>query len=235
MKVVLVSGSRDLAETVSLFLKVRWPELTLLNPGGGREAVELIYREDPDMVMIDHRAPSVDCFDLTSQIRSYCDVPIVVLGESDDVVDQVRALETGADDWIDPSSVPMGFIAKVSAILRRCSRQDDSVSRILDGKLVINHATREVFVSGNKAKLTPIEYKILCHLVENQGKVVTTRDLLCHVWGPNYESDKEILKINICRLRHKIEEDPANPEIVLSERGVGYIVRPLIPVSSRAS
>ena len=226
MKVVLVSELNELAETVSLFLKIRWREMTLISASEARGLMELIYREHPNIIMLQHGEASVDCFDMIAQIHGFSDVAIIVLSQSNDAVDKVRALEMGADDWLTRDCTPMEFIAKVSAILRRCSRDDDRVSHFLDGKLTMNYATREVFVSGTKAKLTPIEYKILCHLVENQGSVVSGRELLCRVWGPNYESDKELLKLNICRLRHKIEEDPANPEIVLNERGIGYIIRP---------
>ena len=226
MKVVLVSELNELAKTISLFLKIRWREMTLISSSEAREVMELIYREHPDIIMLDHGAASVDCFDLISQIRGFSDVAIIVLSQSNDAVDKVRALEMGADDWLARDCMPMEFIARVSAILRRCSHNNHRVSHFLDGKLTINYATRQVLVSGKKTKLTPIEYKILCHLVESQGSIVSSRELLCHVWGPNYESDKELLKISIWRLRQKIEEDPANPQIVLSERGIGYIIRP---------
>lgn len=223
---IIVSGSGELAQDITLFLKVRWPELTLLSCGEARECRELIYRENPDLVMLDRGAASVDCFDMICQIRSFSDVAIIILSQSDDVVDKVRALEMGADDWISLSSIPMEFIAKVSAILRRCRpRSSRSAFSSLDGKLSINFATREVFISEKQIKLTPIEYKILCHLAENQGSVVSSAELLRRVWGPNYQDDKETLKISIHRLRSKIEEDSADPQIVLCERGVGYIIR----------
>jgi len=223
---VIVSGSGELAQDISLFLKVRWPELTLLSCGEARECTELIYRENPDLVMLDRGVASVDCFDMICQIRSFSDVAIIILSQSDDVVDKVRALEMGADDWISLSSIPMEFIAKVSAILRRCCpRSSRPAFSSLDGKLSINFATREVFISEKQIKLTPIEYKIFCHLAENQGSVVSSAELLRCVWGPNYQDDKETLKISIHRLRSKIEEDSADPQIVLCERGVGYIIR----------
>jgi len=223
---IIVAGSGELGQDISLFLKVRWPELTLLSCGEAREATELIYREHPDLVVIDRGAPSVDCFDMICQIRSFSDVPIIIVSQSDDVADSVRALEMGADDWISLPSIPMQFIAKVSAILRRCHpRSSRSALSSLDGKLSMNFATREVFISEKQVKLTPIEYKILCHLAENQGSVVSSAELLRHVWGPNYQDDKETLKISIHRLRSKIEKDSADPQIVLCERGVGYIIR----------
>ena len=166
----------------------------------------------------------MDCFDLISQIRSFSDVPIIILSDKNDVIDKVRALEMGADDWIVPSSIPMEFIAKVNAILRRCSsRNNDDIASCLDGKLSINYATRRVRVLGKPVKLTPIEYEILCQLTRNEGSVVTYSNLLHSVWGPYYRADPEFLKKYIYRLRSKVEEDPSDPQMILTERSVGYI------------
>jgi len=224
MKVVLVSECQELARDISLVLNVRWPGLRMLRSLDTKEATALIHSEGPDMVMIDHGMPSLDCFELIAQVRGFSDVPVVVLGQNEDAGDEIRALETGADDWIALSSVSMQFIARVNAILRRCSRRYARESCSLGGKLRINYDGREVLVWGQRVKLTPIEYKILCHLAENRGRVVGCDELLRHVWGPFYEGEKEILKRTISRLRSKIEEDPARPEIIVTERGAGYII-----------
>ena len=226
VKVLVASDSKDLLQTISLFLRVRWPELSLIQATEVREGLDLIHREHPDIVMLQHGVPSVDCFDLITQIRSFADVPIIVLGQSDDVVDEVRALEMGADDWIARDCMPMEFISKVTAILRRCSPcSNDHAVSFLGGKLRINYAAHEVCVLGKPVRLTPIEYKLLYQLVKNGGSVVSQVNLLQSVWGPNYGADPEFLKKYIYRLRSKVEEDPADPKIILTERGVGYVIR----------
>ena len=224
MKVLVLADSRDLVETISLILRVRWPDLSMLHAIEAREGMELIHREQLDIVMLHlDSAATVDCFDFISQIRSFSDVPIVIVSQQDDVIDEVRALEMGADDWIVLSSVPMAFIARVNAILRRCSPQNnESISSFLNGKLTLNHGTHAVLVEGKVVKLTPIEYKIACQLVKNEGSVVSRASLLHSAWGPDYRADPEFLKKYIYRLRAKIEHDPANPELILTERGVGY-------------
>lgn len=223
MKALLVGDSEELSQTISLILKVRWPQLTLVHAIEAREGMELIYREQPDIVMLHLDSAAVDCFDLISQIRSFSDVPLIILSEKNDVMDKIRALEMGADDWIAPSSIPMEFIAKVNAILRRRSpRSNAHISSFFDGKLSINFATREVCALGRPVKLTPIEYKILCQLVRNEGSVVSRADLLHSVWGPDYRADPEFLKKYIYRLRSKVEEEPTKPKIILNERGIGY-------------
>jgi two-component system, OmpR family, KDP operon response regulator KdpE len=170
-----------------------------------------------------------DCLGLIGEIRSFSGIPLIVLGLSADVMDKVKALEIGADDWISPPFSPMEFIARVNAILRRCWPQKPGVASFLDGKLSIDYATRRVSVLGRTVRLTPIQYRIFCYLAENEGRICTTGELLRYVWGPNSSDDRELLKLNVYRLRSKIEEDPSNPEIILNERGMGYVIRASAP------
>lgn len=223
MKVLFIGDSEELLQAMSIILKVRWRELSLIHATEARQATELIHKEQPDIVMLQVDAASPDGFDLIRQIRSFSEVPLIALSQSRDVMDKVRALEIGADDWIPPSS-PMEYIAKVNAILRRCSPLGDSyTASFLCGKLSINYATHDVSVNGKPVGLTPIEYKILCQLVRNEGSVVAHTNLLNSVWGPHYGAAPEFLKKYIYRLRSKIEEDPADPKIICTKRGVGYI------------
>lgn len=230
MKVLVVSRSQTLAQAISTILKVRWPDLSLVHASEARESLELIYREQPDIVMfhLTERGEEVatpDCFDLIRQIHSFSSVPLIVISQSDDVMDKVKALEMGADDWVSPSFLPMEFIARVNAILRRRSLDSHDVFLFLNGKLSINYDTRQVNISGKRVKLTPIQYKLLCHLIENQGRVCSSNEILQHVWGPRYGDERELLKLSVYRLRTKIEADPSNPEIILNERGIGYVIR----------
>jgi len=230
MKVLLVRLPEELSKYIPLVLRVRWPNLSLFHAHEAIEAVQLIHSEQPHITMLhpperSEGSPPLDYFDIISQIRSFSDVPLIVIGQSDDVMDKVKALEMGADDWVSPSFIPMEFIAKVNAILRRRSSHNHVVSFLLNGKLSINYATRQVLILGKPVKLTPIQYKLLCHLIENQGRVCSSAELLQHVWGPNYSDDRELLKLSVYRLRSKIEEDPSNPEIIFNERGIGYVIR----------
>jgi two-component system KDP operon response regulator KdpE len=222
MKVLFVGDSQELLQAMSIILKVRWPELSLIRATEARQVTELIHREQPDIVMLQVDASSLDDFELIGQTRSFSDVPLIALGQSRDVMDKVRALETGADDWIAPCS-PMEYIARVNAVLRRCSPLGNSyTASFLCGKLTINYATHDVYVNGKPVGLTPIEYKLLYQLVRNEGSVVGHANLLNSVWGPHYGAAPEFLKKYIYRLRCKIEEDPADPKIICTRRGVGY-------------
>jgi len=230
MKILLVKLPEEISRYILLVLKVRWPDLTLFRTEDAREAVQLVHSEQPHLALLhlperSEGSSPEDCFDLINQIRSLSNVPLIVVGQSDDVMDKVKALELGADDWIYPSSRPMEFIAKVNAILRRCSPDKHGAASFLGGKLSIDYAARQVCVSGKPVKLTPILYKIFCYLAENEGRVCTSNELLQYVWGPNSGDDKELLKLNVYRLRSKIEEHPSDPEIIFSERGIGYVIR----------
>jgi len=224
MKAVCVGESGGLWQAIILILRVRWSDLSTIQATEAREGLELIYREQPDVVMLHlDLAATVDSFDFISQVRSFSDVPIVIFSQSDDVADKVRALEMGADDWVTPSTMPMEFIAEVNAILRRRSPpSNESIFSFLNGMLIINYDTHEVFLRGRPVKLTPIEYKIICQLLKNEGTVVSRATLLHSGWGPDYRADPEFLKKYIHRLRCKIEQDPAAPKVILTERGMGY-------------
>ena len=236
MNALFIGHSGNLAQGISLVLKVRWPDLNLIHIHEPAESLEFVHREEPDIVML-HLAgreaaqvsgreaePVIDYFELIAQIRSCSSVPVIVVSESDDVMERVKALETGADDWLPSSFIPLEFIARVNAILRRCRQSREGIASFLNGRLVIDYAAHEVFLSGRPVNLTPIQYRILSHLLRNEGRVCTRAELLRHVWGPNYGDDPQIVKRSVHRLRSRIEEDPSNPEIINNSRGVGYVI-----------
>jgi len=225
MKVLLVSDSEELSKTIPLVLKVRWPGLSLFCTSEARECLQLIHREQPCLALLHRDSGPEDCFDLIGEIRSISDVPLIVISQSDDVMDKVRALETGADEWIVQPCVPMEFIAKVNALLRRCqSNADSCIVSFLDGKLSVDSCRHQVSILGKEVKLTPTEYRILWQLAQNEGSIVSKESLVRTVWGPGYIDYVECLKKYVYRLRCKIEEDPAVPKMVLTERGVGYFL-----------
>jgi len=224
MRLLFVGACEELSGTISLILKVRWRELSMVSAAEASEALELVGREQPDIVMLHLDPPSTDRFDLIGQIRMCSNVPLIALGKNGSAVDKIRALEMGADDWIASDCIPMEFIARVSATLRRCyPHSDNHISSFFDGKLSINYATHEVCILEKQAKLAPIEYKLLYQLVRNEGSPVTCTNLRHSVWGTDYEADPEFVRKHIYRLRSKIEEDPANPKIIVNERGAGYM------------
>jgi len=164
-------------------------------------------------------------FDVLTQIRSFSDVPIIVLSARQAEMDKVKALEMGADDYITKPFGPIDLLARVKALLRRAGmpqlKQGNS-SRFANSNLTINFATRDVLVSGNPVKLTPIEYNLLCNLVRNEGMVISHRSLLEKTWGSGYTDDISFLKKYIYRLRVKLNDNDPSRRMLATVRGIGY-------------
>lgn len=225
MRVLLISPDKELAQDIRLCLQVRWTGLSLVCAPEQRKAIHVVHSERPDIIIIDLDSVGQNGFATLTQIRQFSDVPIIVLSQSSDVMDKVRALEMGADDWLTKPFVPMELLAKMNALLRRCGIIDflqNIPPTFLSDRLTINFGTCEVYVSGRPVALTPTEYKVLSHLVHNEGKVVTHRSLLEAVWGPGYITDITFIKKYIYRLRSKLEDDPHHPRMLVGQRGFGY-------------
>jgi len=225
MKALLLGGTEELAETLRVVLRVRWHDLALIRVSDCSECLAALRREEPSLLLMACEDNVAWCCDIITQVRSFSDVPLVVVGLWDDVVAKVRALETGADDWIRPDSMPMEFIARVHALVRRCNGCDKcGLRNYCNGPLSIDFATQEVRINGRQTALTATEFKVLCELVRNEGSVVTRERLLLAVWGGEECSDPEYVKKYIHRLRVKLEVDPAEPHIIVNRRGVGYML-----------
>lgn len=235
MRVLLVEMPDELSDYVAIALRVRWPDLSLLQARAHGEALQLVRNDDLHLALLHLPGPGQGSRHrrgllFIAQIRTFSSMPLIVIGKSKDAMDRTRALDMGADDWISASFTHMELIARVNAILRRYSPgKRPGVSFFLDGDLSIDFAAHRVCIAGNPVKLTPIQYKILCLLAENEGKVCTSSELLRKIWGPNASDDKELLKLNIYRLRSKLETDPSRTSMIFTERGVGYIIRAPTP------
>ena len=225
MKALVVGGKAEQAETLRVVLGVRWHEISLLHIGECRDAISVIRREDPTLVLVDCDCEVASTCDLIARLRSFSDVPLIVVGHGEDVTAKVRALETGADDWIHASSIPMEFIARVNALLRRYRTEcGAAMAPYSNGTLCIDFGRQEVRISGRRLSLTPTEFKVLCHLARHEGTVVTRETLLALVWGSESYADPEFVKKYIHRLRAKLEDDPTEPHIIVNRRGVGYML-----------
>jgi two-component system KDP operon response regulator KdpE len=225
VKFLLISDFEELEGDISVILKVRWPGVILTHAVDQTKATEFVQTEQPDMVFLDLNLSQANDINVLNEVRSFSDVPIIIISENDDVIDTVRALEMGADDCLAKPLVPMMLLARVNAVLRRCGVlywQPSHTPYFISGKLTINFTTREVCVSGKPVKLSPIEYNMLCHLVRNEGRVVTNSSILDNVWGPEYAADIGFIKKYIYRLRSKLGDDQGNPKMLLTDRGIGY-------------
>ncbi len=190
----------------------------------GAEALEVIERELPDLVILDIMMPKVDGFEVCHRLREWSQIPIIVLSARGDEEDKVRCLDMGADDYI---SKPFGvseLIARVNAVLRRAQAVGAVPAQpaFSSDDLEVNFAQRRVTIAGDEVKLTPTEYQLLQELVLNAGKVLTHIHLLNRVWGPEYRDEKAYLHTFVRRLRRKLELEPTEPRYIVSVPGVGY-------------
>jgi two-component system KDP operon response regulator KdpE len=198
---------------------------TITEASSGEEAIDLVSKSRPDLVLLDVNLPGISGIETCREIRSWSDVPIIVLTVRNAERDKVIALDAGADDYV---TKPFGIeelLARVRASLRRHS-SSDAVPSFQAKDLSVNFEERRVTVHGEQVHLAPKEFEVLKQLIAQQGKPVTHRRLLQAIWGPEYGDETENLRVVINQLRKKIEKDPAHPKFILTEPWVGYRFQP---------
>ena len=192
----------------------------------GQQALDLVRSRMPSLVILDVMMPGLDGFETLSILREISQVPVIMLTAKGEEEDRIRGLELGADDYVTKPFSPRELVSRVKAVLRRAEggaaggAQQDVIR--VDDRLKIDFAKREVWVNDELVKLRPTEYRLLYHLVQNAGWVMTYDQLLTKVWGYEYRDETHYVRLYINYLRQKLEEDPANPKYILTERGVGY-------------
>lgn len=200
----------------------------LLTASTGNSALTLLEDEQPDLIILDLGLPDIDGLEVLRQIRTYSTIPIVILTARDDEKDKVQGLELGADDYLTKPFGTRELEARIQAVLRRVrwSPQPSDLAEFNLRDLHVDFRRRKVQVRGQEIHLTPTEYELLRMLIQHAGQVLLHSDLLSRVWGEEYRNDLAILRVNISRLRQKIERDPRNPHHILTVPGVGYTLAP---------
>lgn len=190
----------------------------------GKQAIQKIRDFTPDVILLDVMMPDIDGFEVLETIRDFSNVPVIMLTAKGEEDDRVRGLEGGADDYITKPFSPRELVSRIKAVLRRTEGATGSTHGILeiDKRLKIDFDRREIWLEGKLVKLRPTEYRLLYHLVQNAGWVVSHDQLLQKVWGYEYRDEPHYVRLYINYLREKLEKDPANPVYILTERGVGY-------------
>ncbi len=190
----------------------------------GNQAINKARSNLPDLVLLDVMMPDLDGFEVLKVMREVSSVPVIMLTAKGEEEDRVRGLELGADDYITKPFSPRELVSRVRAVLRRTETATATTHGLIevDDRLKIDFDRREVWVDGKLVKLRPTEYRLLYHLVQNAGWVITHDQLLAKVWGYEYRDEPHYVRLYINYLRKKLEEDPANPKYILTERGIGY-------------
>lgn len=224
MKVLLIDDEPDICEVITISFNLRWPDGVVLSANTGKKGIELTRKESPDVIILDIGLPDMDGFQVCEQLREITDAPIMILTARNSEIDKVKGLEIGADDYLTKPFSHLEMLARVRAILRRhrSPTVGEAEPPYQKGNLYIDFGAREIRVDGELIKLPPIEYSLLYHLVKNANRVVLHKTILAKVWGREYVDQIDYLKVHIQRLRAKLESDPQHPQMILTERGIGY-------------
>jgi DNA-binding response OmpR family regulator len=191
----------------------------------GQTAIELAASEAPDLILLDIRMPGLDGYEVCRRIREFSAVPIIMLTAMAEDADKVKGLDIGADDYVTKPFSADELLARVRSALRRVELSERQAPHptFQAGDLLVDFARQRVFVCDLEVNLTPTEYRLLCELVRQAGRVLVPDYLLEKVWGMGYEGENRLLWQAVHRLRRKIEPDPRNPQYIQTRPGLGYV------------
>ena len=195
-----------------------------LEARNGLEALDLLRTSEPDLVLLDVEMPRLDGYETLARLRKASDIPVIMLTVRAEDADKVRGLELGADDYLTKPFNPRELNLRIKAVLRRFEppeRPEDLIVAI-DERLQFDQQRRDVIVEGERISLRPTEYRLLRVLIENAGWALSHESLLTKVWGYEYRDDNHLLRLYVTYLRKKIEIDPARPQYIFTNRGLGY-------------
>lgn len=223
--ILIVDDDLQLLQLVALNLELEGYAVLLASDG--LQALNQIETHAPALVLLDVMMPRMSGFAVCHRVREFSTVPIIIITAQERSQDKVRGLDLGADDYLTKPLDMDELLARVRAVLRRAQVTEDEralQAAITLGDLMIDFGQRLVQIAGRKVVLTPTEYRLLADLARHAGRVVPQDLLLERVWGKEYVGEHHLLQVNINRLRHKLEVDPAHPRYLLTEAGVGYLL-----------
>jgi two-component system KDP operon response regulator KdpE len=186
------------------------------------EAIKRIATESPDIVVLDIGLPDGDGKDVIRQVRPWSDVPIIILSARDREAEKIEALDLGADDFVNKPFGVGELLARMRTALRHGMERVAETAVLRTADVDIDNVRHRVMRAGVEVKLTPKEFELLSFLAKHAGKVVTHRQILTAVWGPAHAADTQYLRVYVGQLRQKIEKDPGDPRIIITEPGIGY-------------
>ncbi|MCA9885563.1 MAG: response regulator transcription factor [Anaerolineae bacterium] len=220
LNILIVEDDEDTAEVVCTLLEDAG--FNAESVGEGEVALNEITSNAPDLVLLDIDLPDINGIDLLRSVRTHSFLPMIILSGFGQDNDRVLALEAGADDYMSKPFSPEELVARVRALLRRVEWTPKPETRLKVRDLELDMPRRQAMIRGRRLHLTPIEYGILVMLMRSSGKVVSHDELLRSVWGEQYRGDFSVLRVNISRLRQKLEENPRRPSYIVTAPSQGY-------------
>ena len=225
-RVLIVDDDTQLLRALRINLTARG--YTVLTAADGRTALRAAGELRPDVVVLDLGLPDLDGTEVITELRTFTQVPVIVLSARTDSSDKVHALDRGADDYVTKPFGVEELMARLRAAVRRAtatSAGGPDEEPLRAGDLTIDLAAKMVCRDGQQVRLTPTEWSILELLARNHGKLVSRSQLLHHIWGPSERKETSYLRVYLGQLRHKLEADPARPRHLITEAGMGYRFR----------
>ena len=222
--ILLVEDEKNICDFISTSLSAQ--DYRISTAHTGKEALPIITSQCPDLILLDLGLPDMDGMEIIRQVRTWSSVPIIVLSARTQEQEKVRALDLGADDYLTKPIGTSELLARIRTALRHSNRLNtDSplYKRPFHAKgLTIDFEKHLVSVDGKDVHLTQIEFKIISLLAQNSGRVMTYDTIISNIWGPYADDDNSILRVNMAHIRRKLEQNPAEPQYVFTEIGIGY-------------
>lgn len=219
IKVLVVDDEPQIRRLLNITLEAQGYDV--YEAGGGQEGIFLAAKVRPDLIILDLGLPDMDGVEVVRQLREWTQTPILILSVREGDQDKVGALDAGADDYLTKPFSTDELLARLRVALRHAQPATD-LPVFTSGDLQVDLTRRLVTVRGESVKLTPTEYALLRLMIQHAGRVLTHRQILKEVWGPAYVDETHYLRVYFAQLRQKLEENPALPQLLITEPGVGY-------------
>jgi DNA-binding response OmpR family regulator len=225
MKVLVIEDDKSIINAVSVAFEFRWPDVSVVSASFGKEGLQAVKKESPDVIILDINLPDMSGFDVLKAVREFSAVPVIILTVRSDDEDVLRGLETGADDYVIKPFNYLTLLSRVKAVLRRTEREPfkGNQNAAISSRLKIDFVNQKVKVDNVTVKLTPFEYRLLVLLVKNQNQIVSYQHIQEEVWEKETLEDTDNIRIYVRRLRKKLHDIP--PQMILNQRNSGYMFK----------
>ena len=224
LTILLIEDEKNICDFISASLSAKDYKITEAH--SGREALPIITSQCPDLILLDLGLPDIDGMEIIRQVRTWSSTPIIVISARIQEQEKVRALDLGADDYLTKPIGTSELLARIRTALRHSNRLNtDSplYKRPFHARnLTIDFEKHLVILNGKEVHLTQNEFKIIALLAKNSGRVMTYDTIISNIWGPYADDDNSILRVNMAHIRRKLEQNPAEPEYIFTEIGIGY-------------
>lgn len=220
-KILIVEDDKDINNLICAYCKAEG--MKPVQAFSGNTGLRLFLSEQPDIALLDIMLPEIDGFELCRLVRAESDIPVIMISSIRDEKDKLSLYSLGADDYIEKPFSPKVLMAKISALLRRSSGEKEEAA--VCGDIVLNSSARTCTKGGVPLELSKLEFDILSCLILNKNQVMSRERIFDNVWGADDFGDISTVTVHIKKIRDKIENDPSNPQIIRTIRGIGYVVR----------